>query len=703
MGIAQLDVSVQGTYQEFSIHNDVDLSPYTAAQVASTQFLVVTDPSGDAGLVVDWGSAATEPHSAPSSPVRAVFTYTDIGTGSHTLGTNISIASVRFSGPTGGAIAYGMVGFARVSGSNYTSNFTGPGGAEYAPWTNNPNTSTAWTKAQLLVAEFGVSVTALSGTTTGGFHFIPGYAGNPVTNKRTTTNRGTNFCLNVVFVGIDDINASSGAVGGGETVELIGSGFLLNVTAPAITFGGNAATSVVVNSTTSITCVTPAHSAGVVDVVITNPAFDEFSRADAATYTMSGGYTYGDSTSAYQLALPTGTVYQFATSLPGAYTLPTSEYVNGVFYPRGTIYLWTLAAVPPTDTGWWLSVDEQFAGAGFIVNNGRPKDPRSFDEVTSFTTGATGWMGGFPGPSCVLNNHMIYAAGGYTVGTDSPSIRIWDGRFDREVTRLPNTSAGAVPKAIMTMLAANGTIYLSTLDGGADSTDWASRVFELDIESGTLTPIGTVFTAGHLVYALAWHMNRLWAGTNRQASTAAGKIYYFRPDIDSTWTDDYTLSTSSQAGCTSLLSYKGLLYVGCSAAAATFSKVLVRSELGAYTTSKTSSGGTAVANNAILALVEFESNLYASFFNADTTAVSKIYKFDNSSWTTAYTGASSTLVPFIAFPTDTSTLLAIGGGATYSAVLLYTTDGASWTDATVFLSQGSPASCGLPCFGIVMR
>lgn len=405
----------------------------------------------------------------------------------------------------------------------------------------------------------------------------------------------------------------------------------------------------------------------------------------------------------YQLALPTGTVYQVASSTPSNYTLPVSEYINGVFYPAGTIYTWSVTSALATTGGWWESVDEQFAGASLVLTNSRPKDPRSFHEIASFATTNTSWMGGFPGPCCTLNNRMIYAAGGYTAGTDLPSIRIFDGRFDREVTRLPNTAAGAVPKAIMTMLAANDTIYLSTLDGGADSTDWAGRVFSLDIESGTLTPIGATFTAGHVPYALAWHMGRLWCGTHRQASTASGKIYYFRPDIDTSWTDDYTLSSSSMANCASLLSYKGLLYVGTTAAAATFCTVLVRSELGAYTTSKTASGGTAVANNGILALAEFSGNLYASFFNNDTPAVSKIYKFDNSSWSTAYTGSSTTIIPYVGFPIDDSILLAIGGGIGYSAGLLSTANGTSWTDETVFLSQGSPASTGLPCFGVVVR
>jgi hypothetical protein len=52
-----------------------------------------------------------------------------------------------------------------------------------------------------------------------------------------------------------------------------------------VTFGGVAATSVVVVNATTITCHTPAHAAATVNVVVTN--------VDSASGTDAGGYTYG--------------------------------------------------------------------------------------------------------------------------------------------------------------------------------------------------------------------------------------------------------------------------------------------------------------------------------------------------------------------------------------------------------------------------
>lgn len=480
----------------------------------------------------------------------------------------------------------------------------------------------------------------------------------------------------------------------GDTVTVVFSDELYDT--PTIAFGGTLATDISTFDLITFTCTVPAGS-GTVDVVGTITYGDGTSDI----VTASNAFTY--LASMWQITTPFGILFKSSSSQPSDFLLPFDIYAAGILYPAGTVYVWELAPIDPEDTGYWLSIDETFAGASYSTNNSRPKDPRGFVEVVGFATGSTKYLGGFPGPSCVWNNHFVYAEGGYTVGTDSPVIRVFDGEFDRPITTLPNTSTGAVPKGIMSMIAANGTIYLSTYDTGTSSSDFTGRVFSLEVESGTLTPIGSTFTTGHIPYALAWHGGRLWCGTHRQSSTSSGKIFYFRPDIDTAWTDDYTLSTSSVAGCSSLLSYQGKLYIGTTAAAATFAKVIVRSELGVYTTSQTASGGAAVANNGFPAIVEFGGNLYASYWNNDGTPVSLIYKFDSSSWSTVYTGSSTTNIPFIGFPTDNSILLAIGGGTSYDAALLSTTNGTSWSDRSAFLAQGTPSSTGVPVFGVVMH
>jgi IPT/TIG domain len=77
------------------------------------------------------------------------------------------------------------------------------------------------------------------------------------------------------------ITPTSGSTSGRTSVTITGTGFASGAT---VTFGGTAATGVSVGSSTSITATTPGHTAGAVDVVISN--------ADNQTGTLSGGYTY---------------------------------------------------------------------------------------------------------------------------------------------------------------------------------------------------------------------------------------------------------------------------------------------------------------------------------------------------------------------------------------------------------------------------
>jgi hypothetical protein len=83
---------------------------------------------------------------------------------------------------------------------------------------------------------------------------------------------------------ISGISPTSGTTAGGTSVTVSGTGFLTGAT---LTIGGTAATDVVVMNSTTITAISPAHSVGTVNVVVTNP--------DAQNATLSSAYTYSAS------------------------------------------------------------------------------------------------------------------------------------------------------------------------------------------------------------------------------------------------------------------------------------------------------------------------------------------------------------------------------------------------------------------------
>lgn len=88
---------------------------------------------------------------------------------------------------------------------------------------------------------------------------------------------------------ITSLDVSTGTISGGTAITITGTGFKNGCT---VTFGGSAATSIVVASSTSITCLTPAHSAGAVDVVITN--------IDSKSVTSSNAYTFASVSPTYR-------------------------------------------------------------------------------------------------------------------------------------------------------------------------------------------------------------------------------------------------------------------------------------------------------------------------------------------------------------------------------------------------------------------
>lgn len=78
---------------------------------------------------------------------------------------------------------------------------------------------------------------------------------------------------------------ANGPIAGGTSItDLAGTGFVNGAT---VTFGGTSATGVTFVSSIKLTCTTPAHTAGAVNIVVTNP--------DTQTGTLTNGFTYTSS------------------------------------------------------------------------------------------------------------------------------------------------------------------------------------------------------------------------------------------------------------------------------------------------------------------------------------------------------------------------------------------------------------------------
>ena len=157
---------------------------------------------------------------------------------------------------------------------------------------------------------------------------------------------------------ISSAGPSSGPVAGGTTVTLSGSGF---ATSASVSFGGIAASSVVVVSSTQIQAVTPAHASGTVSVTVTeSPHNQSATLAGGFTYTSTSSSTLGVSgaspatgpTSGGTVVTIAGTGFQagaavkFGSSQSTAVTVTSSTQINAMS-PAGSSGTVSLTVTDP--------------------------------------------------------------------------------------------------------------------------------------------------------------------------------------------------------------------------------------------------------------------------------------------------------------------------------------------------------------------
>jgi hypothetical protein len=242
-------------------------------------------------------------------------------------------------------------------------------------------------------------------------------------------------------------------------------------------------------------------------------------------------------------------------------------------------------------------------------------------------------------------NRLYYAADDYVLDTDAPPIRCFTGTKDFEVARIPewfNAGVRTACKAIIRLFSFNSYIYVTTWDGGS-GTNLQGRVFRLDPNTGTLLQIGQAFgnqageLAGGMPFAACGWNGRLWVGTANGDAAPAGKVYWIRPGVDTTWTLDHTCA-ANQGNVLCMTGYSGTgnLYVGTDGVGGAMAALVVqRTPAGVWSTADT--GGKVVTRNRYDVIQEHQGNLYVHYYTpsaAPAAGEQVIRKFDGTTWST---------------------------------------------------------------------
>ena len=198
----------------------------TNVVVASSTSITATTPAGSAGAV----TVTVTNSNGLSGSLASAFTY-------------IAPPTVSSVAPSSGSTAGGTA--VTIAGTNFATGATVTFGSAAA--------------TSVVV----VSSTSITATTPAG---SAGAVTVTVTNLGAQSGSLTNGFTYVVVPTVSSVSPKNGPAAGGTAVTITGTNFATGAT---VTFGGTAATNVVVASSTSITATTPAHAAGAVTVTVT--------------------------------------------------------------------------------------------------------------------------------------------------------------------------------------------------------------------------------------------------------------------------------------------------------------------------------------------------------------------------------------------------------------------------------------------------
>jgi hypothetical protein len=288
----------------------------TNVVVVSATQITATTPAGSAGAV----TVTVTNSGVPSGSLTNGFTYVVTPTVSSISPNN---------GPTAGGTAV------TISGSNFATGATVTIGGAAA--TN-------------VVVVSGTQITAKT----------PAHAAGAVTVTVTVNGQAGSLANGFTYTGpptVTSVSPNNGPVAGGTAVTITGTNFAAGAT---VTFGGNAATNVVVVSGTQITATTPAGSVGAVTVTVTVNG-QAGSLASGFTYNTAVAISFGQ----VAAATPQSTIATVPVTFPGPQTAgdlnivvvgwnDTTAAVQSVKDSAGNTY--NLAIGPTSTTGLQQSI-----------------------------------------------------------------------------------------------------------------------------------------------------------------------------------------------------------------------------------------------------------------------------------------------------------------------------------------------------------
>ncbi len=396
-----------------------------------------------------------------------------------------------------------------------------------------------------------------------------------------------------------------------------------------------------------------------------------------------------------------------------------------------------------TGTGWYVT-SKGFNDPVVTVNSATPPHvPSRLDRLTAaaqvrYVLGQTAnhdQVIGFPQSVteglCARPNGVLFYPqsinpaestgypGGSASGCASPIIRRNDGRTDIAIGAIPpagwptqivtgsirySTGHGMQIVGMGTKYGDGSKIYICVHDllgvGGVTITNDGFRLLRLDTTSYALTTIFNSVSSlvpspnynamtGTASPFLSGGGFEAWFGGVNGATGVSSSVFGLVPSPGfgvgyANW-KGFEGAFAANGDVTCMAIYRGDLYVGHSNLDATPAYAVINAlpiastSLPGNPVFTASDSGTAQANNGFVSMAIFQGNLYVSYFNAGVSA--RIFKFDGTTWSVAFTVASGTKAPMnLQVDSDGDILYAFGTSSAIATPAWYTTsDGATWT------------------------